>query len=178
MLRKDLEIYDDRMLLPKHIIAKAFGVSVDSVTKWDVNPAARKGREALYYLSEVVNYRQGGDGTRLDPGQEKAKLDQIRREQAELNLRKQRGEIVEVDEVCNELEKELIACRQKLLALPNKMARPIILAETPQEVQEMLSKEVHKCLEGLNYGGRIKFDQPSASADSEDAKAPAPVEPS
>ena len=171
VLRPDVSVFDERLLLPRRLVAKAYGVGPDSVGKWELKPVIRKGKEALYYLPEVISLRQGGDGTRLDPAQEKAKLDQVRREQAELALRKSQGQIVEIDEVCMELEKELVSVRQRLLSLPTKLARPIILAETPQEAQDILADAIAKALKDLNYGERINFA--GQGAESKDAKAAA-----
>lgn len=171
VLRPNVEVEDERLLLPRHLTAKAFGVTMDMVGKWSIKPVIKKGREALFYLPEVVQFRIGNeDGQKLDPSQEKAKLDVVRREKAEIELRKQKGELVEISEVCRELEKELVGVRQKLLAIPNKLARPIVVAENPQEAQDMIYRAIENALKDLNYGERIDFKgSESNSEDSETA---------
>lgn len=173
---RDIPIHDERLLLPRAMIAKAFGVSSDMVGKWDVTPVIKQGAKALYYLPEVVNYRQGGDGDRLDPGQEKARLDSVRREQAEIKLMKERGEIVSIDEVCDVYYDALVVVRQRMLAMPNKLARPIVALETPQEAQDVLRKEITKALEGLSVenmveklGGKISKEASGSSGKSAEA---------
>lgn len=177
VLRPHVEIWDTRLLLPRQILAKAFGVSGDMVAKWDIKPVIKRGREALYYLPEVISYRQGNDGApKLNPAQEKALLDQVRRQRAEIELRKEKGEITLITDVCNELEKELIGVRQKLLSIPNKLATELVPVDKPQAIQEILTNAIYEALEGLNYGGRITFK--NTGNNIEDAKTAAEIKPS
>jgi hypothetical protein len=174
ILRPDVKIHDERLLLPTGLIAHAFGVSLDAVIKWGIKPVRKKHREALLYLPEIIGNRMGfGEGgvQKLNPAQEKALLDKTRRERAEIELRKEREEIVDIKDVLYTLEKELVEVRQKLLALPNRLARVILLAKDAQEAQDVIAGAVHDTLKGLTYGGKLSFgDSPS---NRDDAKAPA-----
>lgn len=164
VLRPEVEVFDERLLLPTGLIAKAFDVTMDAVIKWGVKPVVKNGREALMYLPEIIGNRMGfgEDGApKLNPAQEKALLDRTRRERAEIELQKERGEVVYISDVCKELEKELIVTRQKLFSLPNKLARALVPIDNPQEMQEALHAAIYDAVKDLNYGERIHFSDTS-----------------
>ncbi len=160
VLRPHVEVADPRLLLPRHLIAKAFSVSMDMVGKWDVKPVVQRGQERLFYLPEVVHYRGGSDGSpKLNPAQEKALLDKTRREAAQLELEKKRGRLVSLDDVEKVWESRLTLFRQRLIALPNKMARPMVEVDKPQEAEQLLATEIEKILEALNGESRTIADE-------------------
>lgn len=172
VLRPDVQIHSERLLIPTSLIAHAFQVSMDAVVKWGIKPVVKESTAALLYLPEVIGHRlgYGEDGVqKLNPAQEKALLDKTRRERAEIELQLERGEVVRIGDVCNELEKELITVRQKLIAIPNKLATKLVPVDSPQEIQEILTAAILDALEDLNYGGRITFENSkpdSANAES------------
>lgn len=170
LLRPEVKVFDERLLLPVTLVAHAFDVTMDAVIKWGIKPVVKKHREALLYLPEVIGNRMGfgEDGApKLNPAQEKALLDRTRRERAEIELAKERGEIVSVGDVVADLEKELVTVRQRLLAIPNKLARQLVPMDKPQEIQDLLYNALLDALKDLNYGGRISFaDQGVNSKDS------------
>jgi hypothetical protein len=172
ILRPHVEIADPRLLLPRYLVAKAFGVSIDTLSKWDIKAVIQRGREALYYLPEVINVRHGGDGNKLNPGQEKAQLDRIRRESAELDLARKRAELVSVEEVRNELEREYVVLRQRFLALPTKLARALVPMDNPQEISAFILDEVGKILEGLKTDAAIEIAQVEKLAQAETENRP------
>lgn len=165
---------DDRIFLPQKLLAKAFGVSFDTISKWPLKPVAKVGVETLYYLPEVISHRLGGDeegAQKLNPQQEKAMLDRAKREKAELDLAESRGELVKVDEVCKTLEGELISIRQKMLAIPNRLARTLITLQSPAEMQDVLTQAITEALKELTYDGRIDLENPSHNKTSVETAA-------
>lgn len=151
VLRPHVEVADSRLLLPRHLIAKAFAVGPDSVGKWDIKPVVQRGQERLYYLPEVIHYRGGSEGSvKLNPAQEKALLDKTRRESAQLELEYKRGNMVLLDDVARTWEHRLIILRQRLLALPNKLARPMVEVTTAQDAERLITKELLRILEDMN----------------------------
>lgn len=151
VLRPHVEIKDDRLLLPMKVMAMAFGVTLDAVNKWGVKPVIKRGTEALLYLPEVISHRLGEDEVnKLNPAQEKAMLDRARRENAELELKRKRGIYVSLDDVTKVWEKQLIVLRQRILAMPNKLARPVMEVASPKEAQEVLMQEAVEMLRDLN----------------------------
>lgn len=161
VLRPEVKIFSDRLLIPTNLIAHAFDVTVDAVIKWGIKPVVKESQSSLLYLPEVIANRLGfgeNGAPKLNPQQEKALLDRTRRERSEIELRKARGEIVMIEDVCKELEKELIVTRQKLMAMPSKLARALVPMDKPGEIQDLLAAHIADAIKDLNYGGRIKFE--------------------
>lgn len=179
VVRPEVDVYSERLLIPTALIAHAFDVTLDAVIKWGIRPVVKESQTALLYLPEVIAHRLGfgEDGApKLNPAQEKALLDRTRRERAEIELSLERGEVVKVDDVCKELERELIIVRQKLLAAPSKLARTLSTIDKPNEIQDILTSAIVDALKGLNYGGRLHFENPAN--DKPNIKAAAEANPS
>jgi hypothetical protein len=62
----------------------------------------------------------GGD--RLDPSQERAALDRVRRERAELDLAREKREVVGIKVAADHWINHLLIARSHLLSLPNQLA--------------------------------------------------------
>lgn len=147
IIRDDLEIYDKRLLLTKPCIAALCGVTVSTVEKWGLKPVQKVGREVFYYGPEVIEFRFGLEGGRLDAGQEKAMLDKVRREQAELELKKKRGDLLEIKPLLVEWERVLSGVRQKLYAIPTKIAKPFSMNNNPQAIKADLEDRLDESLQ-------------------------------
>ena len=149
ILRPKVQIEDEQFLFPMKKVASLLGISISTFGKLGLKPVAARGQERLYYLPEVINIRMGGDGTRLDPGQERARLHKARREQIETDLRKEKGELVEVEEVLATFEKEIAIVRQYFLALPSKVARPLAHTHTAKEAEAIVRDALYRAMENL-----------------------------
>ncbi|WP_123812277.1 hypothetical protein [Ottowia oryzae] len=80
---------------------------------------------------------------------ERARLVRAKREQAEIQLAEQRGEVIRVDAVRTQLANRLAATRDGLLQIPARVSA-VLAAETSSEVVfTTLSDELCKALEGL-----------------------------
>ena len=160
MLR-ELDVKDEQYLFSTRQISYLFKITVDMVIKWKVEPCAKRGATSLYYLPEVLDFRFGPDGQKLDPSQEKARLDHTRRQIVELQLAKLRGDLVEVGDVCKEVEKEYIAVRQGLLAIPSKLANQLVPLDSPAEIQGLLMDAFTEALKELTLES---FNPPEGTA--------------
>ena len=169
MLRS-VEVEDKQFLFSTAQTAQLFQISKSMVSKWKLDPCAKRGRVSLYYLPEVMAFMFGGDGEKLDPSQEKARLDHTRRQIVELQLAKLRGDLVEVGEVCDQVESEYVSVRQRLLAIPTKLANQLVPLDTPAEIQNLLMEACTEALEDLTFEGTnpetkdLKTKGPKAAA--------------
>lgn len=151
ILRKSIDIYDEQYLMTMRQIAFAFNVTVDAVSKWPVKPILKKGKSVYYYLPEVVSFRIGNDDTpKINPAQAKARLDDARRETVELELAKKKGDLLAVEDVRKVMEQDYMIVRQRLLALPTKVAR-LVSPENPQKAYDILYKSVCDSLRDLSH---------------------------
>ena len=144
---KQMSTFGPRSFLTASAIAHAWGVTLDALAKWDIYPVFKRGREAFYYLKEVVEFREGIDGQpKLNPQQEKALLDRAKREREEINLAKLRGEVVEIEAIANAFQTELVNLRQRLFSLPSKLAKPLAGVDDPAEIQDIIFKSIEEAL--------------------------------
>lgn len=151
VLRKSVDIYDEQYLMNMRQIGYAFAVTPDVVAKWHVKPVIKKGKSVYYYLPEVIKYRMGDSDTpKINPAQAKARLDDARREAVELELAKKKGDLLSVEEVRKVMEHDYMIVRQRLLALPTKVAR-LVNPETPQKAYDILYKSVCDSLRDLTH---------------------------
>ena len=81
-----------------------------------------------------------------DYNKERARHEQLKADLAELELKKQRGELVEIEQVKRDWIKKIVACRGKLLSLPSKVAPRFPLCDTSQEMEEVLKDGIVEAL--------------------------------
>ena len=58
-------VLDERLLLPQSTCAIALDISVNALRKWSITPRERRGRQVLYYLPDLFDYREQRDQVRL-----------------------------------------------------------------------------------------------------------------
>ena len=102
------------------------------------------GRYEYYKLSDFVDAMLGGD--QLDLQQERARLAQKQTEKARLQIAQMKGELVDIEEVGEEWDKRVVACRAKLLSVPTKIAGDVMACQTLSETQATLKKEIYEAL--------------------------------
>ena len=160
------EIMDTRLLLPQKVMALAFGVSVQAIQKWRVKPRLTRGKEKLYYLPDLVDYRLN----REEPGQlnlsaERARLAAAQAERTELEVAQLKGELIPAGVILENWEPIVGAARAKVLAIPTK-----IKAAIPKLTDRNVARIKSICraaLEDLANGGipkqsRSKSHKPEA----------------
>jgi hypothetical protein len=90
-----------------------------------------------------------GDGERLDPGQEKAKLDKVKRGLASLEFKLKQRELITVEDACKIIDIAATSCREHLMGIPGRWA-DILAAETDaRAVEEILEREIRAGLQNV-----------------------------
>ncbi len=152
-------IIDERLLMPQFVCAIAFGISVDALRKWRVKPRRRQGRQVLYYLPDLIGYRDLRDENPvLSLNCERARLAAAQADRTELEVKKMRGELIPVHAVLETWEPIVTAARNKVLAIPSKLKTAI-----PKLTSHDLGKIktiVRSTLEDLANGGIPKGVRP------------------
>lgn len=153
--------------IDKAQLAAALSVNKRTIETFQLDqdfPAPRRhGRKNLYPLTECIAWfvehriaqrigeADGGDS--LDLAQERALLARAQRHRADvgrereaLQLARERGELVAVADVADDVGAEYDRVRSRMLALPAKLA-PIIAIEPGIDVcRELIEREVHAAL--------------------------------
>ncbi len=115
-------------------------------------PHRIEGRRRFWRLAEVVAHLGACDdeGARLDPGQERARLDRARRVLAELEAAVRRGELIPETDVSTAWGALIANARQRLLTLPTTAAPLVVGAESIAEIEATLRELVHEALAELS----------------------------
>lgn len=80
---------------------------------------------------------------------DKNRLQAAKATRAEIDLAKIRGELVEIDSVVKEVEKEYIYVRAAFLSIPTKLAKSLSVMDDPAEIQEELESAINESLSHL-----------------------------
>lgn len=99
-----------------------------------------------YYYNEFCGEigENGLDGTQERARKAKAEADRI-----EFDLAIKKKEYIAADLVLHEIEKSILNCRSKLLAMPRKFAPLLATANEPNEVEKLLADGVNEALNEL-----------------------------
>lgn len=147
---------DERLLLPKFLIAQAFGISPQAFDGWrrkGLKPHSKSGREQLYYLPEVIAWFKRQHESKDESGlfkNEKDRLDSIRAEMVEFDLAVKKENYISKNALADILGRVLTAFRNRMLSLPTKLAPQIMGKKKLPEIREILSKAVNECLNELS----------------------------
>lgn len=123
-------------------------------------------RPGLYNLKDcTARYIQylrrdsSSEESTVDYNQERAKLVKAKRERQELELQRERREVLAAEEVEQVLSDMLLRFRQKIRAIPVKLG-PVLAAETDQaEIFMILKRATDEALEELSEFGAAFEEQ-------------------
>lgn len=90
-----------------------------------------------------------GAGERLDPAQEKAKLDRAKREAAEIDLQLKRREVIRLTDCFKVIDVAAVNFRDHLLCLPGRFAAVFSGETDPREIERVMDEEIRQALTHL-----------------------------
>ncbi len=147
-----LPIRDRRLLLPQKVCSLVFSVSPQAIQQWPVEPREKQGRVALYYLPDLMTYRETqNDKQDSNLNAARARLAIAQAERAELELKERIGELIPADVILSNWQPLVGAARAKVLSIPSKAKTRI-----PKLSEKDLAKLKAICrgvLEDLANGG-------------------------
>jgi len=137
----------DRRTVAKRLAhAPPHSLAPDGSPRWRLNDALR----ALFDVED-------GRRTRIDIDEARQRKTAAEARLAELELARQEGEVVAVEDVGIEVERRYAAVRARLMALPPKLA-PMLCPEEPTLAQAMIEAAVIEALAELSEGGADDAD--------------------
>ena len=114
-------------------------------------------KQYLDHLREVAAGRFSGD---LDLGAERARLAKEQADAKEMENAIERGELVSIEAIAKEYEKQLTKLRTRMLALPNKIAPEAHACSTAKEVQALIEMNIVEALNELvGYGQESSVEE-------------------
>ncbi len=122
-------------------------------------------------VPEYINYRleaEARQGTTVVREKEQAEHEQIKKKISILKLRKLRGELHEADDVEEFLTDMLMNFRNRILAVPQKVAPLVISEDDINIIIDILEKELFGALDELAEYDPLKIDKDNSSFSLED----------
>lgn len=138
----------------KRRLAKWTGFSERTITEWQAEgmpfePARKKGGSNKYDTTEVVGWLIDRASKSSSVQEARERLLRIQGDRQELQLGKERGQSLPASLVRGAVEKMVLACRSRLLAIPAKTAPRVVGCSNIAEVEAVLKKDVHEALDEL-----------------------------
>jgi phage terminase Nu1 subunit (DNA packaging protein) len=158
----------DATLVTRQALAKIFRKNARTIARWmeaglPVAIPGRGGRPSRYSLPDCVQWyveqelraRGGETGATLSPSEQRALLDEKRREELDLRIRMRRGELVEVDEAARDLANVASATKARMRRIPDSVAEKLVTAAKrgPAHVKALLLGEIDDALRELAAHG-------------------------
>lgn len=170
--------------------AELFGVTAKTVDNWMRKglKGETQGREVLLNTAAIAQFLEDDIKARFSATPAAETIDQARIRKitadaalAELQLERERGEVVNIEEVARAIGDEYAATRAKLLSIPTKLAPRIAIESDENACRELLAREITEALNELVGAGFGEGSprEPEAAADSDGVgmggSVPAPV---
>lgn len=128
-------------------LSEATGIDRRVLTRQLENfePVAVEGKSKLYTLRQVIESIRGPSATA-----EKARLDKVRADIAEIDLAEKRQELIPIETVMDLIAPLFSNVRTKLVAIPSKAAPLLAAGASKLEIQEILKTAIYDALEDLS----------------------------
>ncbi|MFA6148654.1 MAG: terminase small subunit, Nu1 [bacterium] len=182
---------------PISVIARLLDLTerrVQQLTKEGMIPKSERGRYDLVmavrgYIHFLRDRALGKDGDALpDIALERGRLLKAQADAAEMENARTRGEFLPKEFIRKSVERAVIACRARLLAMPDKAATQVVACSSIPEVKDLLQREVYEALDELaraDYSGCVEVGEgdpaggdgalpPAASLNGEPVGGPVP----
>ena len=90
-----------------------------------------------------------------DLNESRARLEYLKAELADLQLRQQRGQLVDAEEVRASAFQEARRARDRLMAIPARLASQLASCSDPRQCHLLLAEEIRICLRGLSDAAAV-----------------------
>jgi hypothetical protein len=116
-----------------------------------VNPVQVKGRSKFYLLRDVIPHaaKYLGAPDVIDLNVERARKVKAEAELAEIELAKEREDLIEVDAVRHVWGELVIAAKSRLLSIPAKLAPVVAVEDAPATCKYLVEEQINEALDEL-----------------------------
>ena len=104
----------------------------------------------LYETREALPLLYLASGERLDPAQERAALDRVRRRQIEMANEKAEGNLIPKEEVAAAWTEQILIAKGRLLSLPSRVSSDLLRTKTQRDMEQRLRDAGIEILEELS----------------------------
>lgn len=167
MTKKDLIADNTPGLVTTAELARIFKVKPRTIRTWieEGCPIAvrggGRGNPHKFELTVVQAWREGVQvGGPLDYNAERAKLTKAQRQEAEIRIKKQMGNLVAIGEVGKLWADQIGAAKSKLLGMSVRLAPLVMQATSLEECKSIIDELVREALEEIAGNGIPETDIP------------------
>lgn len=131
-----------------------------TISKYLVNLAVHtKEKNAHKYDAHLALPIIFGNGSKAaddvdDIDVERARLTRLQAEKAQIDLDLKRRQLIPIDEVVGELEREYSYTRAQLIGLPSRMAQSLAVETDPAVIRDELAEAINQALEEMSADAR------------------------
>lgn len=145
--------------LKRDELLKHLSIDSDTLAEWTKEglPVKVKGRGRIGNLYSVEDVEAWCNANNKRFGEIKETLQEAKTRReialaglAELELQELEGQLIRIDEISKEYEKQLINLKQKLLAIPTKTAGLLVGNSDINHVKSIIEDEIRTCLEEIS----------------------------
>jgi len=107
-------------------------------------------------MSDVVKFLVDNEGQNeegLDIKKETALLNQARRKKLEIETNILNGQVCRVEDVKHHWAEHIRNAKAKMLSLPTKLSTVLLTADGAEEIDLILTRAIHECLDELSGDG-------------------------
>lgn len=144
---------NDTNLLNKQEITEALDISISSLNNYiqagmPVSRRGKQGKPSLYNLSDCQQWIAEKIKQLDNEDMSAARLRKLQAEASlsELELQRERGLLVEIEVVAQEVAETLSTIKTRLLALPSKVSGIVLGVPTQREINDILDREMREVL--------------------------------
>lgn len=135
--------------------------------KWRICPA-----DVIAWRESIVAQNALGDTKTLDIEEARRRKTAAEAGLVELELAKQKREVIELDEIAQAIAEDYANCRAKLLALPTKLAPQLSGVEEVAAMEAIIAMAIHEALEELVSDGAYSAEPFTDDDEEPEASAP------
>lgn len=161
--------------LSKTQLADITGLDRDTVTKKleSLQPYSAKSNLIQYdtrLALPLLYARDSNVGLERKIEEEKLRYDTARADKMELEVKKRRDQLVEIETVGQDVDKEYAAVRSALLAIPSKLALDLATITEPAVIKKELEDSINEALSELSNPIEGISDEPTEETSEESSE--------
>lgn len=140
-------------LLTQTEVAKRLMINRETLRKWlNAGTLTRRegGKICEDELREYVKRNKPANAPVL--AKEKARHEKYKADLAELELKRRRGELIELEEVKKDWVRMINSCKAKMLSIPANVSPQLPGCENIRDMERVLKKHINQALEELSNG--------------------------
>lgn len=145
------KIADNKFLFNRADSARIMGVSVVAFDSWNVEPAAKSGRQKLYNIGQVVATRARMYEEKIEKARSAAKnnLDELKAEKLKIEIDMTKEKYIAKAEVVEDAKRLGQYLKKQMKNLRARFSDKFAAMKNPKQIGDEIEKESERILHGI-----------------------------